>query len=71
MSITYEERYTHPTTADIYGRLDVSHCAFCWTMSMGLGRSWEQRPNSVDGRQQLDVIGRHILNTYTRDEETT
>ena len=69
MSITHEERFRHPTTADIMGRLDIDHCDFCLLMGLGRNRSWELRPNTDDGRAQLDDIGRHILNTYPRDEE--
>ena len=62
-SITYEERWTHPTTADVYGGLDVEHCDRCETWSTGL-QAWWSDPNSVQGCEMLDAIGAHILAEY-------
>ncbi len=66
-SITYEERWEHPTTADVYARLIHGHCDFCIAMSTGL-QAWHADPNSVQGREQLDAIGAHVLATYPREE---
>lgn len=62
--ITTAERWAHPTTADIYSRLDVSHCGLCERWAVGRGMSWEIRPNSALGRIMLDAIGSHILAEY-------
>ena len=67
-SITYEYRWTHPTTADVMGKLDVGHCAFCQGMAVGAGQAWEQYPNSETGKRQLDRIGAHVLATYPRGD---
>ncbi len=66
-SITYEERWTHPTTADVMGKLDTSHCHFCSQLGT-LIRAWQDDPNSYMGRFQLDQIGKHILATYPRGD---
>ena len=65
-SITYEYRWTHPTTADVMGKLDVSHCNFCRHMGVGEGNAWEVSPNSNAGRRQLGDIGIHVLAQYPR-----
>ena len=67
-SITYEYRWTHPTTADVMGKLDVSHCWFCECVGKSRYRLWERNPNSVPGRKQLDQIGAHILAEYPRGD---
>jgi len=66
-SITYEYRWTHPTTADVMGKLNVAHCDYC--MSIGTRpQAWSSYPNSVEGKRQLDRIGTHILAEYPREE---
>ncbi len=65
-SLTYEECWTHPTTADVMGRLNVNHCSFCRRMGMGEGNAWEENPNSNAGKRQLDDIGIHVLAQYLR-----
>jgi len=68
-TITYEERWTHPTTADVYSRLDVSHCHRCGAWATDI-QAWLTAPNTVQGQVQLDSIGAHILAEYpiTRSE---
>lgn len=67
-SITYEYRWLHPTTADVYGKLDMSHCDFCEGMATGR-QAWWTDPNTVQGKEQLDAIGRHVLDTYPKEEK--
>ena len=60
-TISYKERFTHPTTADVEAVLDMSHCTFCEFVSQP-GRMWRDHPNSGLGRRQLDQIGAHFRN---------
>jgi hypothetical protein len=59
-SITYEQRWTHPTTADVMGKLDMDHCDFCEGMATG-HQAWWGDPNTVQGKEQLDAIGQHFI----------
>ena len=63
MAISDRERFTHPTTADIYATLDTEHCDLCEAMGTGI-QAWWTDPNTIQGRDQLDQIGSHILATY-------
>lgn len=63
--ISYEARWTHPTTADVYSTLDTDHCDFCEAMGTGI-QAWWIDPNTVQGKEQLDKIGQHILDNYER-----
>ena len=67
-SITYEERWTHPTTTDVYSRLDVSHCHRCGAWATDI-LAWSTAPNTVQGRVQLDAIGAHVLAEYPNPNE--
>lgn len=66
--LTNVERYMHPTTADIYAILNYDHCDFCEGMATGL-QAWWNDPNSVEGTDQLDRLGAHILSEYDIDKE--
>lgn len=61
--LTYQQRWQHPTSADVMERLDCNHCDFCEGMATGL-QAWWSDPNTVQGRDQLDRIGDHILSQY-------
>lgn len=63
MRLTTLERFTHPTTADIYATLDTEHCEDCEAWATGFWAWWGD-PNTVAGREQLDAIGAHMLATY-------
>lgn len=65
--ISYEARWTHPTTADVYATLDTDHCDFCEAMGTGI-QAWWTDPNTVQGKEQLDKIGQHVLDNYERKE---
>ena len=58
--LTYVERWTHPTTADVMERLNWNHCEECEGWTTGL-QAWWCDPNTVQGREMLDAIGAHIL----------
>jgi len=60
-SISYEERFTHPTTADVEAVLNIGHCLFCAYVGRESNRSWRTAPNTQQGRAQLDRIGRHFI----------
>ena len=64
-TITYEYRWTHPTTADVSGRLDVSHCHRCEAWGTDI-QAWLTAPNTAQGKVQLDAIGEHVLAEYPR-----
>lgn len=63
MSITYIERWTHPTTADVMATLDWDHCEDCEGWATGL-QAWWSDPNTVQGREMLDAIGQHVMAEY-------
>lgn len=60
--LSTRDRFTHPTTADIQAVLDIGHCDLCEGMGTGL-QAWWSDPNTVQGREQLDTIGGHLLDT--------
>lgn len=59
-SISYTERFTHPTTADVEAVLNWTHCRQCnrWAMRT---TAWRDAPNTREGRTVLDAIGRHFI----------
>ena len=61
--ITYIQRWTHPTTAEVYSTLDHDHCDRCEAWATGVNAWWID-PNTVQGKEQLDAIGAHVLATY-------
>lgn len=61
--IAWDERLEHPTTADIWLLLNMDHCYFCESMATGL-QAWWTDPNTVQGKEQLDFIGKHIAERY-------
>ena len=68
--ITKQERWAHPTTADVMQYLDMSHCEECEAWGTGLNAWWTD-PNTVQGREQLDAIGKHIWETYGNTAATS
>ena len=67
-SLTYVERWTHPTTADVMARLSWQHCDQCKEWAWGIDVAWWRNPNTVQGREMLDAIGAHILAEYPTKE---
>lgn len=59
-SLTYTERFTHPTTADVMANLNWTHCNRCnrWATRT---LAWRDNPNTPEGRTVLDAIGQHFI----------
>jgi hypothetical protein len=59
-TISYKERFTHPTTADVEAVLDWKHCIRCSRWAI-ITLAWHDAPNTPEGRTVLDAIGRHFI----------